>query len=292
MYAPPALIALALIVLLVGGCAQSPTPAEIALEYGRAVFASDAAAIYRLVSADDRRVRDEATFRSQQQEPRGFTRDLVRQLASYITATPVVTTVTGRRATVKLRFTLPDANSPEMLKLVRDWDNAELERLSSAERRGIVDRLVDLHRTRALPTIEGEETLELVKQDPGWRVFLNWAGGVHVRFMATVDRSVSLEVTVTPAEVVINPGERVRVTVRARNTTGHELTTRVGHRIEPPAQSQHLALVQCPLFVPITLAPGETREFTSVYMVLAGVPSTVKDFAVTYEIPARERAGS
>ena len=166
---------------------------------------------------------------------------------------------------MKLSFTLPDANAPEVLRLVHDWDDDQFERLSPAERRRIVDRLAALHRARALPTIEGEETLDLVKQDAGWRVVLNWAGGVHVRFGATVDRSVPLEVTVTPAEVVINPGERVRVTVRARNRTAHELTTRVGHRIEPAAQSQHLALVQCPLFVPITLAAGETREFTSVY---------------------------
>ena len=92
-----AVFALSLTVLLLHGCAKSDTPADVALEYGRAVFASDAAAIYRLVSEDDRRVRDEATFRGQQRELRGFTRELVRQLASYITATPVTTTGAGRR---------------------------------------------------------------------------------------------------------------------------------------------------------------------------------------------------
>src|SRR5205823_2958278 len=141
-----------------GGCAKSVAPERVALEYARAVFASDASAIYRLVSDDDRRARDETTFRGQQAEPRGFARE-----------------------------------------------------------------------------------------------------GVHLHFAATVDRSVPLEVSVAPSDVTVNPGDRVRVTVHARNRTSHDVTTRVGHRIEPAAQSQHLALVQCPLFVPITLRGGETR---------------------------------
>ena len=57
-------------------------------------------------------------------------------------------------------------------------------------------------------------------------------------------------------------------------------------------QSRYLALVQCPLFVPITLGPGEARDFVSVYMVVRDVPRTVRSFAVTYEIPGRERTGS
>ena len=271
-----------------GGCAKSVAPERVALEYARAVFASDASAIYRLVSDDDRRARDETTFRGQQAEPRGFARELVHQLASYITATPVSSTIDGRRGTVKLKLTLPDANAPAISGLARDWDDEALERLSFADRRRIVDQLAELHRAGTLPTIDGEETFELVKQEAGWRVFANWAGGVHLHFAATVDRSVPLEVSVAPSDVTVNPGDRVRVTVHARNRTSHDVTTRVGHRIEPAAQSQHLALVQCPLFVPITLRGGETREFTSVYLVLADVPRTVKGFAVTYEIRAVE----
>lgn len=277
---------------LASGCARQATPEHVALEYGRAVFANDAPAIYRLVSDEDRRVRDEATFRGQQRELRGFTRQLVQQLASYITATPVATTGDARRTTVKLKFTLPDANAPEVVRLVHDWDEDALDRLPTGERVRIANRLAELHRAGRLPSIEGEETLELVRDDAGWRVFLNWAGGARVRFTAAVDRSVPLDVTVVPGDVVVNPGERLRVTVTARNTTDREVTTRVGHRIEPGAQSKHLALLQCPLFVPVTLAPGETRDFVSVYLVLPDAPPDARSFAVTYEFPAPSPAGS
>lgn len=50
---------LAAVALLVAGCARHATPEEVALEYGRAVYANDPQAIYRLLSGEDRRVKDE-----------------------------------------------------------------------------------------------------------------------------------------------------------------------------------------------------------------------------------------
>ena len=65
----------------------------------------------------------------------------------------------------------------------------------------------------------------------------------------------------------------------------HVAARRVGHRIEPAAQASHLALLLCPLFVPVTLGPGQTQEFVSEYLLLADVPSDAKQFAVTYRFP-------
>jgi len=100
---------------------------------------------------------------------------------------------------------------------------------------------------------------------------------------------VPLQVTVTPDAAMLAPGERLRVTVRATNTGHREVTTRVGHRIAPEAQANHLALLQCPLFVPVTLAPRETQEFVSEYLLLAGVPADTRAFAVTYRFPPPAR---
>jgi hypothetical protein len=281
----PVVALLAVAALLLGRCAREPGPAEIALEYGRAVYATDAGAIYRLVSADDRRVRDETTFRQQQAAFEGFAGEVLRRLAAYITAAPVVQKVEGRHATVTLRFRLPDANAPAVTSLVHGWDAARLDRLSERERREILDRVTALGSAGKLPMIEGDETLALVKEDAGWRVSLNWAGGVRLRFGAAVRDGLPLRVSVAPAEIVVTPGERVRVTLQARNLSGREITTRVGHRIEPKASADSLALVQCPLFVPVTIKPGQTEEFVSEYLLLKDVASDVKSFTVTYEFP-------
>lgn len=267
-------------------CGRTTSPEEVALAYARAVYATDASTTWRLVSEADRRVKDEETFRRQQRQVAGFAREVVGELARLITATPVRTAVTGDRASVTLKFRLPDGNAPAIRTLLLGWDVDRLATLADSERRRIKDTLGRLHREGGLPMIEGDETVELVREGPGWKVFLNWAGGIAVRFTATVGPETPLEVTLVPASVVLSPGERIRVTARARNTSRQEVTARVGHRIEPRDQAASLALLLCPLFVPVTLKPGQTEEFTSEYLLLADVARDARPFTVTYVFPA------
>jgi len=103
-----------------------------------------------------------------------------------------------------------------------------------------------------------------------------------VRFSASSAKTPALAVTTTPAEVRAKPGDSFRVTVRAKNVSGHEVTTRVGHRIAPEADARFLALLQCPLVLPARFKPSEAWEFTSEYLFLQDMPERIRDFAVTY----------
>jgi hypothetical protein len=76
------------IVLLLAGCVQKSSPEETAIAYGRALYANDAEALWRLISETDRRHKNEATFRRQQHQLKGFTREAVEQLARHIDAAP------------------------------------------------------------------------------------------------------------------------------------------------------------------------------------------------------------
>jgi hypothetical protein len=279
------------IVLILAGCAQRPSPEETAIAYGRALYANDADAQWRLISETDRRHKDEATFRHQQDQVRGFTRKAVEQLAGHIEATPVSVSIADNRATVIVKFRVPDANAPPIRSLMHDWDERRLNELSTGERAHIRDRLDALAREHRLPTVEGDETIELIREAGSWHVFLNWARGVRVTFDAAVDPDLPLNVIISPSSIVLARGERVRVNVRARNTGDRELTTRVSHGIEPATEANHLALLQCPLLVPVRLAAGETDEYESEYLLLADVPEGVKAFSVTYRFPA-SRAGT
>ncbi len=271
-----------LAVLAWAGCGRDGGPAPVALEYGRALYASDAAAMSRLISSEDRAARDEATLRSQAGGPEGFAREVLRQLASYVTAEPIATHIDGGRATVTLRFRLPDANAPAVASLVQDWDERALAAAPAGERDRIRRQLEELHRSGRLPVIEGDETFRLVREGGAWRIVVGWARGVRIAFGAALHGR-PLEVTFSPAEVVAAPGDRVRVTIRARNVGDRPLTTRVGHRVEPAGQAGSLALLACPLFLPVTLHPGERQEFVSEYLVLKDVPADVRRFQVTYE---------
>src|SRR5207249_2542627 len=86
-----AFITAAVELLFLVGCARSPAPEDVAVEYGRAMYRYDAAAIYRLASATDRRAKDEETVRAQVGGPSGFALDIIRHLALFIEAKPVDT---------------------------------------------------------------------------------------------------------------------------------------------------------------------------------------------------------
>jgi hypothetical protein len=278
-----AFITAAVGLLLLVGCARSPAPEDVAVEYGRAIYRYDAAAIYRLASAADRRAKDEETVRAQVGGPTGFALEIIQHLALFMNAKPVATRLLGNRATVSLKLTLPDANAPDIRMLARDWDETALDALADSERAKVLRTLDELHERRTLPVVEGQETFELVKEGGGWRLVLDWGGAILVRFSASTAKTPALDVTTTPAEIRAKPGESFRVTLRATNVSGHEITSRVGHRIAPEADASFLALLQCPLFLPATFKPGETREFVSEYLLLKDTPGRVTAFRVTYE---------
>ena len=269
--------------LLLSGCAQEAKPKDIALEYGRALYASDLEHAYRLVSVEDRRLKDEQTFLREGRPATGFGLELSRQLASFIQATPVTTTISADRARVTLKVRLPDANAPAIATLAADWDEKHLNSLSQREREHSTRTLDQLHRSDQLPMLEGEEIVELVREAHGWRVFLNWAGGIRVRFHAALQEKLPLQVTVVPEEALLSPGERVHVTLQATNRSTRDVVARVNHRIDPTAQADSLALLQCPLLIPVTLKPGQTEEFRSEYLLLKNVSGSTKQFQVTYE---------
>ena len=276
--------------LLLSSCAHEARPEDVALEYGRALYASDLEHAYRLISGEDRRMKDEATFGRERGPATGFALEVARQLASFIEATPVETRIGGDRATVRMKVRLPDASAPAIAALVADWDERHLNALPRTEREKITRRFDELHRARQIPVLEGEETFELVREAHGWRVFLNWAGGIRVRFRAALPEKMPLQVTVSPEEALVSPGERVQVTLQATNRSTRDIVARVNHRIDPTAQADSLALLQCPLFIPVTLKPGQIEEFRSEYLLLKNVPGSAKQFQVTYEFsPVKPR---
>jgi hypothetical protein len=280
------------ILLTLSGCGRSAGPEDVALAYGRALYANDGDAIWNLASERDHRAKDRATFRRQHQIVDGFPRELLAQLGEYVTATPVTTTIQGDRGRVTLKVRLPDANAKAISDLVHGWDEKALNELPADARRRIRAALEELHRNRALPIVEGEESFDLVRERAGWRMSLNWAEGVRITFAAVYDGGLPLRIAIDPASATVVRGERLRVTLSVTNTGDREVETRVRHRTAPESASSHLALLHCPLLIPVRLAAGETREFVSEYVLLADSPEALKSLGVTYTFPGRMAAGA
>jgi hypothetical protein len=276
---------IAIALMLVAGCGRTSSPEDVALSYSRALYANDGDAIWSLVSSADHRAKDGATFRRQQQIVEGFARELLGQLGGYVSATPVATSVRGDRARVTLKLRLPDANAAAISDLAYGWDEKRLNELPADARARIRAGLERLRRTGTMPIVEGEESFDLVREQSGWRMDLHWARGVRIEFAAVHDPALPLRVAVEPASPSVARGERLRVTLSVTNVGGREIETRVRHRIEPDSDSGHLALLQCPLLLPVRLPPGATRGFVSEYLLLADAPDTLEALHVVYRFP-------
>jgi hypothetical protein len=282
---------IAIAVMLVAGCARTPSPDDVALSYSRALYANDGDAIWSLVSSADRRAKDGATFRRQRQLVEGFAWELLAQLGGYVSATPVTTSIRGDRARVTLRLRLPDANAAAISALAHGWDEKTLNELPAAARARIRTGLERLHTTGSMPIVEGEESFDLIREHSGWRMYLDWARGVRIELTAVHDPALPLRVAVAPASPTVARGERLRVTLSVTNLGEREIETRVSHRIEPDSDSGHLALLQCPLLLPVRLRPGDTREFVSEYLLLADAPEALETLRVTYRFPGPSSPG-
>lgn len=206
--------------LLLAACSQEVPPETVTLEYAKALYARDLPMAYRLISSGDRESKGETAFVAEGGPVRGFALEVSRQLASFIQLASVERKVTPGGAEVKLKLRLPDANAPEIAGLIGEWDEAALNALPEKAAERIRRGLDELHRSGRLPTLEGEETFELVKEASGWRLVLHLAGAVRIRFTARIPEGLSLQVDPREQELRVRPGEPVRMSVRLTNGSG------------------------------------------------------------------------
>lgn len=257
-------------------------PLETLVEYLKTAYARDYKRAYRLISAEDRRLKDENTFVAERGAFTGFTLEAAKVLAEAIRVTPVDVQPSGDRMTLKARLALPDANklAPQLL----GWDEERLNALPAGEQRSLVRRLREASRKNALPMIEGEETFNLVREAGQWRIHLNWTQGVEVAFRPVVPAGVPIELRLVQSEVRSQPGEPFSVALHVKNTGKDAIVARIGHRVEPYEYRDHLDLLECGFLLPVRLLPGNEEQFTSTYFLRPGLPEDLQRLEVSYEL--------
>lgn len=258
-------------------------PEEIVLQYGRAFYARDLSTAYQFISAIDRQLKDEASYVRERGAFRGFTLEISKQLADYIEAVPLEKTIKDGRAEVTLKVRLPDANAAALQELLGEWDEEKLNALPSKEQQHIRQQLAQWHNEGKISFIEGEETFTLVKEEGGWKVFLNWAAGVRLIFNTLVPPSLPLEALPVQREVITPGGEFLQVYFRVKNRSDHPVSTRIIHHVAPQESAKYVELVECGLLFPITVEAWAEKEYFSVYYVLGDVPEQERKFDITYE---------
>jgi hypothetical protein len=249
--------------------------------YLKSAYAHDFRKAYRLIAARDRLVKTEEFYTREKGPFSGFALTVAAKLSELIEIRPVSSVQEDATTKVKFNIKLPDADS--LSSLLFDWDQDKLNALPDLKQKEILAAIDDLRRAGKLKVIDGEEELTLVKESGVWRVLLDWAAGLSVRYDAAVPPSDILEATPLNRETVVRANELFTIVYRVKNISDQTIATRIVHRVEPQDLRQYLDLVECGLLLPVRLKPGEGREFSSTYMVRSDLPDGSKQLKVTYD---------
>ncbi len=276
-----------LLLLGIGCSVSSPAwsaqwaPEETVREYIQAVYTRNYAEAYRLISEADKRYKSREEYLQENISFTGVAQRLVTQLASYITYDDPRTEIHGDQATVIVGLSLPDGNNPRLRDLFFDFQEEQLKALSEAQRQGLVQKLTQAHQAGEMPVIVGEERFDLVREVDGWKVFLNWAGAVLVRFTGEAMMGLPWEFEPVQIEVRAPPGETLRASYRVKNLSDTPDYGKARLVILPT--DEYFEIIQCFCFIRQTLNPGEEKELSLLFRVRRDVPPTVGTIEARYE---------
>ena len=256
-------------------------PVEILAKYLRVLYARDFRQAYRFISAADRELKTQNDYVRERGAFNGVALDAARKLAGLIEIHPLAQQADGAKSRVTLALKLPDANAVSDLLL--SWDEKRLNALPAAEQKKILATIDQLARDNKVPMIEGEEEFVLVQEGSQWKIFLDWAAGIQVKFATALPSNGVLLAQPTIKETVARSGDVFTIGFKVKNQSANEIMTRIAHRVEPKEIAGYLDLVECALLLPVRLRPGEEQTFNSTYMVRGDLPDGTKALDVTYE---------
>jgi hypothetical protein len=255
-------------------------PAVVVQAYLRATYARDYIDAYRYLSSEDQRVKDLNRYVQQRGTYYGFALEAAKKLAEFIEIKPTTRAESQNRVQVIAHLKVPDLG--KISPLVLNWNTYQLNALPIAERKKIVENIEKKSREKSLDMNEGEERLELIRENHEWRIFLNWAAGIKIPLRLALSAVPELDVSVSPREAAIQPGDMFEVFLRIKNRSNRSLVARIAHLIEPQAVADYFDFVECGFLSPVTLPPGE-QEYSGRYLVRGSIPESVRELSLTYD---------
>jgi Cytochrome c oxidase assembly protein CtaG/Cox11 len=276
------MLALPLLLLVEGARReQDDKPLQVLNDYLKVLYARDFRHAYNFISDEDHRLKSQNDYVQERGPFTGFALEVARKLGKLIEVHPVSQQPDGKRTRIRLSMKLPDANA--LSGLLLDWDEQRLDNLTASQQRKILSTLDAMRHDNKLPMIEGEEEFVLIREDSRWKIYLDWADGVHIHFATTLPTDGSLAATPLIKQTVVRSGDPFTIGFRVKNLGSREIVTRIAHLIQPKDLAQYLDLVECALLLPVRLRPGEEQVFNSTYVVRGDLPDGTKAFDVTYE---------
>jgi hypothetical protein len=161
--------------------------------------------------------------------------------------------------------------------MLLNWDEDRLNALSMDRQKELLAELDARNKSGKLLNIEGQESVELIKEAEAWKVFLDWAVGTRVMLQSKLSDGDKLDIRFATTEVMVKNDELFLVNVKIRNPNLHAVTFTVGHLLEPPEVTDDMQLVECGLLTPTTLEAKQERNLPWLTSSTRGRPNPSRD---------------
>ena len=264
-------------------------PIDVVKGYLQATHARDAATAYRYISNVDRAVRDTNAYIRSQDNFSAFALDLAKRLAADMEVWVIEQKLGSTKARLEVGYRVPtgDEISPQLF----DWNGDKLNGLSPTEQAALIAAWEKVKKGGKVIAIEGRETFDLMLENDGWKIFLDWRSRHRVVFKTSRPRPAELEVKFLRNDLLVKSEEPFQVDFKVTNRTDRDIVVKLNHLFEPRRMEKHIDMIACGSLLPLRLRPQETQEISSSYLLRGNLPATAQ-LAIIYDfdlVPKAEK---
>ena len=255
-------------------------PIDVVKAYLKANYARDYQNAYRYISSQDQLVWNEKSYASQSEGFTGFALELAQTLAASMEVWVIEKQLNSNRAHYKIGYRVPTAD--ELSALLLDWEPAKLNALSRPRQEQLLETLGKMKKDDKMIMIEGQETIDLVADKGGWKVFLDWASGIRITLKADSAPSTEVEARFVPNELIVKKDEPFQIDLKIKNRSKRPIVARIVHHVEPRDMESHIDMIACGALGSLALQPGDVQQISSAYLIRDGIQAGEK-IDITYE---------
>jgi hypothetical protein len=263
-----------------GQGSPQPSPIDVVKGYLQATHARDAKTAYRYISSLDQKLRDEKTYLASQGNFAAFALDFAKRLVADMEVWVIKQKLTRTKARLEVGYRVPTGD--EISSQLFDWNSDKLNSLPATEQAVIIAAWDKVKKSGKTIAIEGREDFDLVLEESGWRIFLDWQSRARVVFKARQPRSGELEVKFLRNDFLVKIDDPFQIDFTVRNLTDRELVIRVNHRFDPQRLAENIDMIACGSLAPLRLGPRTVHAISSNYLLRGPVPKS-SPFAIIYD---------
>lgn len=153
--------------ILLQGCTPTPPPKDVLSQYLTAIYQSDYAKSYELLSDSDKKMKSKEAYCTPPQE----VSPLIKALSGKTTFNIKNVTISGDKANATVDVTQPDIASVAGELFGKAMFSAMAGKSAAKDiEKSTLEKLND----NKIPTVTRVEQFDLVREKGGWRVYLSW----------------------------------------------------------------------------------------------------------------------